>query len=144
MGSDIVKIPVTPTLAASGSSITLTGTISNPGDSNITNNTAFAINAVVGGITFSPGGIPGATLWLRAGNGTNCTTTGCTITSWSNSGSLGTGATAVTGLGTVTLDLVNRLNSNPTLYFNSASLNTNSTLNVTTAALSLFTTSKIG
>lgn len=47
-GSDTVRIPVTPNLAASGSNLTFTGTISNPGDSNITNNVAFATNAVVG------------------------------------------------------------------------------------------------
>ena len=48
MGTDTVRIPIIPTLAASGTSVTFNVAISNPGDSNITNNTAFAINAVVG------------------------------------------------------------------------------------------------
>lgn len=48
MGTDTVRIPVIPTLAASGTNVTFNVAISNPGDSNITNNTAFATNAVVG------------------------------------------------------------------------------------------------
>lgn len=90
-----------------------------------------------------PGGVTGATLWLRGDYGTNCTTTGCTITTWSNSGTLGTAANAVTGSGTVTYDLANRINGNPSLLFNNASLTTKNTLNITTQALSIFTTSNI-
>lgn len=48
LGEDTVRIPVTPTLAASGSNVRFDVRITNPGDSNVTNNTAFAINAVVG------------------------------------------------------------------------------------------------
>jgi hypothetical protein len=145
LGTDTVRIPVIPTLAASGSSVTFTGTISNPWDSNITNNSAFATNAVVwGALATSPGWVWGATLWLRANTGTNCTTGGCTITTWSNSGTLGTAANALTSLGVVTYDLTNKLNYNPTLYFNNASLATNSTLNVTTAVVSVFSVTSIG
>jgi hypothetical protein len=84
------------------------------------------------------------TYWTKADGGKNCNTAGCTITSWSNSGTLGAAANAVTGLGTVTYDTTNLINFNPTLYFNNASLNTNSNLNITTAAASVFTMTKIG
>ena len=118
--------------------------LSNPGDSNTTNNTAFASNAVVAAtLTFAPGGMTGATLWLKANGNKNCSTNGCTITTWNNSGSI-IAANAVTGLGTVTYDNTNLINYNPSMYFNNASLNTNSNLSVTTAAASVFTATRIG
>jgi hypothetical protein len=49
----------------------------------------------------------------------------------------------VTGLGTVIYDPVNTINFNPTVYFNNASLNTNSNLSITTVAASVFTTTRI-
>ena len=117
--------------------------LSNPGDSNTTNNTAFASNAVVAAtLTFAPGGMTGATLWLKANGNKNCSTNGCTITTWNNSGSI-IAANAVTGLGTVTYDNTNLINYNPSMYFNNASLNTNSNLSVTTAAASVFTATRI-
>ena len=83
------------------------------------------------------------TYWTRADGNKNCNVNGCTITLWSNSGSLGAAANAVTGLGTVTYDTTNLINYNPTLYFNNASLNTNSNLSITTAAASVFTSTRI-
>ncbi len=82
--------------------------------------------------------------WVKANGGKNCSTAGCTITNWTNSGTLGAAANAVTGLGTVTYDPTTLINYNPTLYFNNASLNTNSNLSITAAASSIFTMTKIG
>lgn len=48
MGTDTVRIPVTPTVAASGSNVTFNVSLTNLSDSNTTNNTAYATNAVVG------------------------------------------------------------------------------------------------
>lgn len=84
------------------------------------------------------------TFWAKANGPKNCSIAGCTITTWSNSGTLGVAANAVTGLGTVTYDPTNSINYNPTLYFNNASLNTNSNLSVTTATTSIFTMTKLG
>jgi hypothetical protein len=134
---------VTPTLAASGTNVTFNVAISNPGDSNVTNNTAFSTNPVIGASTGDPGGITGENLWLQANSGTNCTTTGCAITTWTNLGGLGTAANAVTGLGTATYDPANRINGNATIYMNGASLNTNNNLGVTTQAVSIFSVTKI-
>ena len=145
LASDTLRIPVIPLPAAGGTSVTFNVSISNPGDSNTTNNTAFASNAVVAAtLTYAPGGVTGMTYWTKADGGKNCSIAGCTITSWTNSGTLGAAANAVTGLGTVTYDSTNLLNYNPTLYFNNASLNTNSNLSITTAAASIFTATKIG
>ncbi|MBX9809669.1 hypothetical protein K2X92_04755 [Candidatus Gracilibacteria bacterium] len=145
LGSDTVRIPVIPLPAAGGTSVTFNVSISNVSDSNTSNNTAFATNAVVTStITYSPGGVTGATLWLKANGNKNCNTAGCTITLWNNSGSLGVAANAVTGLGTVTYDPGTLINYNPTLYFNNAGLNTNSNLSIPTRTLSIFATTKLG
>jgi hypothetical protein len=135
---------VTPTIAASGTSVTFNVAFSSPSDSNTTNNTAFATNAVVGWAPASdPGWVTGENLWLRSNAGTNCTVTGCTITTWANQGWLAAAANAVTWLGTVTYDSINRINGYPTLYFNGASLNTNNTLGLPTRANSIFAVTKI-
>lgn len=81
---------------------------------------------------------------MKADGGKNCSTTGCTITTWSNSGTLGAAANAVTGLGTVTYDPTTQINFNPTLYFNNASLNTNNRLGLPNRANSIFVVSRIG
>ena len=128
LGTDTLRIPVTPTLAASGTNVTFTVAISNPSDSNVTNNTAFSTHPVIGAATNDPGGITGENLWLQANSGTNCTTTGCTVATWTNLGALGTPANAVTGLGAALYDAVNRINGNATIYLNGASFNTNNTL----------------
>lgn len=134
-----------PLPAAGGTSVIFNVSISNPGDSNTTNNTAFATNSVVASsLTYAPGGVTGMTYWTKADGGKNCSIAGCTITSWTNSGTLGAAANAVTGLGIVTYDTTNQINYNPTLYFNNASLNTNSNLSITTAAASIFTATRIG
>ena len=143
MGNDTLRIPVTPTTAASGTNVTFTVAIVNGSDSNNSNNTAFSTHPVVWWVATSPGWVPWATLWLKANSGTNCSTTWCTISTWSNSGTLGASANAITWVWTVTYDPINRINSNPTLYFNNASLNTNSVLNINTAAVSIFTVTKI-
>ena len=53
---DTVSIPVIPQAAAAGTSKTFNVAITNPGDSNLANNTAFATNAVVAGApVFAPG-----------------------------------------------------------------------------------------
>jgi hypothetical protein len=141
---DTFRIPVIP-LPWVAATVTFNWSISNPGDSNVTNNTATSTNAVaIVTLVFAPGGVTGMTYWTKADGGKNCNTAGCTITSWSNSGTLGAAANAVTGLGTVTYDTTNLINYNPTLYFNNASLNTNSNLTITTAAASVFTMTKIG
>ncbi len=44
----------------------------------------------------------------------------------------------------MTYDPNNSINYNPTLYFNNASLNTNSNLSIITAAASIFTMTKLG
>jgi hypothetical protein len=144
LASDTVRIPVIPLSAAGGTSVTFNVSISNPGDSNTSNNTAFAIIAVVTStLTYAPGGVTGMTYWTKANGPKNCSTAGCTITTWSNSGTLGTAANAVIGLGTVTYDPTNSINYNPTLYFNNAYLNTNSNLSITTAATSIFTMTRL-
>jgi hypothetical protein len=140
---DTFRIPVVP-LPAAPATVTFSVAISNPGDSNTTNNTATSTNSVgTATLVNAPGGVAGMTFWVKADGGKNCSITGCTITSWTNSGSLGAAANAVTGLGTVTYDPVNMINFNPTVYFNNASLNTNSNLSITTAAASVFTTTRI-
>ncbi len=141
--TDTLRIPVIPLPAAGGTNVTFNVSISNPGDSNTTNNTAFATNSVVSAtIAYSPGGVTGANLWLKADGNKNCSTNGCTITTWNNSGAIA--INAVTGLGTVTYSTGVTMNYNPTLYFNNASLNVANNLGVTTAAVSIFTTSLIG
>jgi hypothetical protein len=143
LGNDILRIPVTPTLAASGSSVTFTGTISNSGDLITSNNSAFATNAVVGGsISANPGWVASPGLWLRAWNGTNCTTSGCTITTWTNSGIIGTPANATTGSWNVLLSLATLVNGNPTLLFQNASLNLGNNLAITNT-FSIFTITRI-
>lgn len=84
----------------------------------------------------------GAGFWSKADGGKNCTTTGCTITTWFNSGTVA--INAVTGLGTVTYDPATQINYNPTLYFNNASLNINNNLALPTRANSIFVVSRIG
>lgn len=144
LDSDTVRIPIIPLPAAGGTSVTFNVSISNPGDSNITNNTAFANIAVVTStLAYAPGGVTGMSFWTKANGPKNCSTAGCTITTWSNSGTLGTAANAVTGIGTVTYDPTTSINYNPTLYFNNASLNTNSNLSITTAATSIFTMTRL-
>ncbi len=44
----------------------------------------------------------------------------------------------------MTYDPVNRINGNPTIYFNGGSLNTNNNLGLTARAVSIFTVSRIG
>jgi hypothetical protein len=139
LGTDTIRVPVTPTLAASGTMVTFTGTISNSGDSILTNNSAFASNAVVSAnLTINPGWVASPMLWLKANNGTNCSTSGCTITTWSNSGSVWTWADAITASWTVIYSASWLINGNPTLYFNNASLNTNNTLSIN-SIFSIFT-----
>jgi hypothetical protein len=143
LASDTFRIPVIPLPAAGGTSVTFNVSISNPGDSNNGNNTAFATNSVVSAtITYLPGWVAGANLWTRADGNKNCNTNGCTITTWNNSGAIA--INAVTGLGTVTYSTGVTMNFNPTLYFNNASLNVANNLGVTTAAVSIFTVSRIG
>jgi hypothetical protein len=56
LASDTFRIPVIPLPAAGGTSVTFNVSISNPGDSNNGNNTAFATNSVVSAtITYLPG-----------------------------------------------------------------------------------------
>lgn len=56
LGNDTFRIPVIPLPAAGGTNVTFNVAISNPGDSNTANNTAFATNAVVSAtIAYSPG-----------------------------------------------------------------------------------------
>jgi hypothetical protein len=145
-GVDTFRVPVLPAAAASGTSVTFNVTLTNASDSNTTNNTAFATNAVVGGApSLDAWGIAWESLWLQANNSrTNCTTQGCAITIWTNIGWLGTAANGVTGLGTVTYDAATTINGNPTVYFNNASLNTNSNLSITTPAASVFSVTRIG
>jgi hypothetical protein len=141
LATDTLRIPVIP---SSGTTANFSVTISNPGDSNTTNNSANVSNSVVTAtLAFAPGGVTGMTFWTKANGPKNCITAGCTITTWYNSGTLGTAANAVTGLGTVTYDLTNTINYNPTLYFNNAALNTNSNLSITTAAASIFTMTQL-
>jgi hypothetical protein len=142
LASDTFRIPVIPLPAAGGTSVTFNVSISNPGDSNTSNNTAFATNSVVSAtIAYSPGGVTGANLWLKADGNKNCNTNWCTITTWNNSGAIA--INAITGLGTVTYSTGVTMNYNPTVYFNNASLNVANNLWVTTAAVSIFTTSRI-
>jgi hypothetical protein len=142
LASDTFRIPVIPLPAAGGTNVTFNVSISNPGDSNNGNNTAFATNAVVSAtITYLPGWVAGANLWLKADGNKNCNTNWCTITTWNNSGAIA--INAITGLGTVTYSTGVTMNFNPTVYFNNASLNVANNLWVTTAAVSIFTTSRI-
>ena len=143
LGNDTFSIPVIPLPAAGGTSVTFNVTISNPDDSNTANNSAFATNAIVAATPYAPGGVRSMTFWSKANGGKNCSTNGCTITSWTNSGTLGAAANAVTGLGTVLYDATNQINYNPTLYFNNASLNTNNSLNLTTRSGSVYTVTRI-
>ena len=130
-------------LPGAPASVTFTLAISNPGDSNTANNTAFATNSVVAPApTIAPGGVTGAGFWSKADGGKNCSATGCTITTWFNSGVVA--VNAVTGLGTVTYDPATQINYNPTLYFNNASLNINNNLALPTRANSIFVVSRIG
>lgn len=141
--TDTLRVPVVPSLAASGTTVTFTGTISNSWDSIPANNSAFATNAVVSAtVTSNPGWVTGAGLWLRADNGTNCTTSGCTITTWTNRWLIGTGADAITGSGVVIYSSWSLINGNPTIYFNNASLNTSSNLAITNS-FSIFTITKL-
>jgi hypothetical protein len=143
LATDTLRIPVVPLLAASWSMVTFTGTISNSWDTVPTNNSAFATNAVVSAtVTSNPGWVTGAGLWLRADNGTNCSTSGCTITTWTNRWLIGTGADAITGSGVVIYSSWSLINGNPTIYFNNASLNTSSNLAVTNS-FSIFTITKL-
>ncbi|HYG83253.1 MAG TPA: Ig-like domain-containing protein [Verrucomicrobiae bacterium] len=59
----------------------------------------------------APGGVTGATLWLRADAGTNCTTNGCAVTSWQDQSGSGKNASAT---GSPTLK-TNGINFNPTV-----------------------------
>ena len=143
LADETFYIPVIPQAGAGGTNVTFNLSISNPGDSNTGNNTAFATNAVVAAApVIAPGGVTGAGFWSKADGGKNCTTTGCTITTWFNSGTVA--VNAVTGLGTVTYDPVTQINFNPTLYFNNASLNINNNLALPTRANSIFVVSRIG
>ena len=144
LASETFRIPVIPLPAAGGTNVNFIVNISNPGDSNTGNNSANANNAVVAStLAYAPGWVTGMTFWVKADGNKNCNTNGCTVTTWSNSGTLGTAANAVTWIGTVTYDTNNLINYNPTLYFNNAAFNTNSNLSITTAAASIFTTTKI-
>lgn len=70
-------------------------------------------------------------------------TEGCTISTWYNSGTLGALANAITGYGTVTYNTLDRINGNPTLLFNNASLNTNHTLGIANSSISIFAVTRI-
>lgn len=98
LANDTFRIPVVP-LPAAPATVTFSVAISNPGDSNTANNTATSTNSVgTATLVNAPGGVTGMTFWVRADGGKNCSVTGCAITSWANSGSLGAAANAVTGL----------------------------------------------
>jgi hypothetical protein len=143
LANDTFRIPVVP-LPAAPATVTFSVAISNPGDSNTANNTATSTNSVgTSSLVNAPGGVTGMTFWAQANGTKNCSVSGCTITTWNNSGSLGAAANAVTGLGTVIYSPGTQVNYNPTLYFNNASLNTNSNLSITTAAASVFSMTKI-
>lgn len=143
LANDTFRIPVIP-LPGAAATVTFSVTISNPGDSNTTNNRATSTNSVATAtLANAPGGVTGMTYWTKADGNKNCNTAGCIITTWNNSGSLGAAANAVTGLGTVTYAPATIMNYNPTLYFNNASLNANSNLTITTAAVSVFTATRI-
>lgn len=143
LSSDTLSIPVIPLPAAGNTSVTFNVAISNLGDSNTANNGAFATNSIVAATPYAPGGVRNMSYWTKGNGGKNCSTNGCTITSWTNSGTLAAAANAVTGLGIVTYDTTNQINYNPTLYFNNASLNTNSSLNLTTVPGSVYTVTRI-
>jgi hypothetical protein len=140
---DTLRIPVIPTVSASGTTVTFTGVISNSWDSIPTNNSAFASNFVLGALATSPGGVTSPGLWLRANNGTSCSTSGCTITNWANYGSLWAAASGTTASGTVIYSSGSLINGNPTVYFNNGSMNLGNTLAITTS-YSIFVVSKIG
>jgi len=136
-------IPVIPQPAAGGTNVTFNLSISNPGDSDTANNTAYATNAVVSAApVISPGWVTGPRFWSKADGWKNCSATGCTITTWFNSWVVAVNAT--TGLGIVTYDPATQINFNPTLYFNNASLNINNNLTLPTRANSIFVVSRIG
>jgi hypothetical protein len=142
LSDDTFRIPVIP-LPAAPATVTFSVAISNSGDSNITNNTATSTNSVgTSSLVNAPGGVTGPRFWSKADGGKNCSATGCTITTWFNSGVVA--VNAVTGLGTVTYDPVTQINYNPTLYFNNASLNINNNLALPTRANSIFVVSRIG
>lgn len=97
LADETFRIPVIPQPAAGGTSVTFNLAISNASDGDVTNNTAFATNAVVAAApVLAPGGVVSPRFWAKADGGKNCTTTGCTITNWSNNGSVGAAADAVT------------------------------------------------
>lgn len=146
LGVETFSIPVTPTTAASGTTVTFFARLTNTSDSNTANNLATTTNAVVWWApAVDPGWVTGENLWLQANNNrTNCTTQGCSVTTWTNIGWLGTAANAVLWLGTVTYDANTLINFNPTVYFNNASLNTNNTLGVAWRPVSIFAVTKIG
>ncbi|MCZ4501190.1 MAG: hypothetical protein JWQ74_3747 [Marmoricola sp.] len=62
----------------------------------------------------SPGGVPGAMVWLKANSGTGTTTNGAAITSWTSQ----PGVKAFTGNATYYDDAVNYANFNPVVRFN--------------------------
>lgn len=78
---DFLTIPVTPTLAASGTTPTFTVFFSGWADSNVTNNTGTVIAAIPVGFN---GLLTNASLWLKANAGTNCTTDWCSISKWND------------------------------------------------------------
>ncbi|ANW95954.1 hypothetical protein AXE80_06525 [Wenyingzhuangia fucanilytica] len=62
----------------------------------------------------TPGGVPGTILWLKADAGTNTTTNGEGITSWTDQSGNGFNAT---GTGDAVYSTVNAINGNPVIYF---------------------------
>ncbi|MGY5353758.1 hypothetical protein [Wenyingzhuangia sp. IMCC45467] len=62
----------------------------------------------------SPGGVSGSILWLKADAGTNTTTNGVGITSWTDQSGNGFSAT---GTGDAVYSTANAINGNPVIYF---------------------------
>lgn len=115
-------IPVTPTLAASGTNPSFSVTIANSGDSNITNNTATVLtqNAV------TLGSFANSTkLWLKASSLTTIADWGSIPSRtnfWSKSAATQTTSTAQPTLRKkTTTNLVDNINFNPVVSFNGSS-----------------------
>jgi hypothetical protein len=65
LADDTFRIPVVP-LPAAPATVTFSVAISNPGDSNVANNTATSTNSVnTASLVNAPGGVAGATFWVK-------------------------------------------------------------------------------
>ena len=78
---DSLNIPVTPTLAANGTTPTFTVVFSGGSDSNLTNNTGTVLTAIPVGLNTL---LTNASIWLKANVGTNCIVDGCAISKWND------------------------------------------------------------